>query len=478
MARRISELGPLFMLIRCHQCQYANHVEADATKPRIVCARCATVISVEFLSNQTAPPLPDLFGQKQHQPESSFMKTPESPLDLDSLFNSPTESGPDQPIHAVSPATPSNFGMPVAETPIHSAENRWDGEEILEIPRASSAPDMENPLAIDDLLSAPPVQGEILEPYSDYTEPSAPPSTQTGSGEGTYPFGSHILAETQPMEGLATDLPSATGTSNSYEAVSPDSAAEETPPVPAKPSVFAQDSYMRSPSNTYVMAQPDQNNKGRLAKVFLAAALLFALLGVGYFALSGLIKDWLGARRQVASNGPVPTATVTTTASTSSSTQGSTASSPATKKPSASPSASASTTATLAASAKPSPSATATATPANISKTSNQNAANKPTPTPAATTGNSGHAVGAGDGSLAIQLASYKSAGEAQRMMSKLKSAGVDARMVKAEVAGKGTWFRVQTGRFTNEGEASKYAGELRAKGVTRDFIVTGYQNQ
>jgi cell division protein FtsN len=79
---------------------------------------------------------------------------------------------------------------------------------------------------------------------------------------------------------------------------------------------------------------------------------------------------------------------------------------------------------------------------------------------------------------LAIQVASYKSAGEAQQTVSRLKSAGVEARVVKADVPGKGTWFRVQTGRFTSEAEAAKYAGELRTKGVTRDFIVTGYQNQ
>ncbi|MFN7931139.1 MAG: SPOR domain-containing protein, partial [Blastocatellia bacterium] len=234
-------------------------------------------------------------------------------------------------------------------------------------------------------------------------------------------------------------------------------------------------------SNTYVMATPDQGNKGRLAKVFLAAALGFALLGVGYFALSGLVKDWLGLRNKVASSSPAPAASRTATGTTVPSAVPS-QSAATTNGKTASPSVAAS--AAASASAKPAASAAATAppatpTPAPVSKPSppaTPAVASKPTPAPA--TGSSGHAVGASDGSLAVQVASFKSAGEAQQALSRLKSAGVDARIVKAEVPGIGTRFRVQAGRFTNESEASKYAGELRTKGVARDFIVTGYQNQ
>ena len=37
-----SKKGLLAMLMRCSQCQYANHVETDTTKSRIICGRCAT----------------------------------------------------------------------------------------------------------------------------------------------------------------------------------------------------------------------------------------------------------------------------------------------------------------------------------------------------------------------------------------------------------------------------------------------------
>lgn len=465
------------MLIRCSQCQYANHVEADATKPRVVCARCATIISVEFLSNHSVPPLSDLFEKGHHQSEPLFMKTPESPLDLDSLLSPSPETVTDQPISPVSPKPSSVFDSPVLETPSQISENRWDGEEILDIPRASSLSEQptESPLAIEDLLSEPSSQEDILESYA------AQSSAETGLAEeperpgavGAGAYENALTPATAEVSQEAETIPAETS-GNVPDAVLEEAAPKTTAPLPPKSSVFAQDSYLRNASNTYVMATPEQGNKGRLAKVFLAAALVFGLLGIGYFALSGLVKDWLGARKQVATGSPLPTASRSgTNAGVPVASQSTTAtSSPITASPSPSVAASASPTASLKASPSPA------ATPGNASSGTSQSAANKPTPTPATATGSSGHSVGATDGSLAIQIASFKSAGDAQQSVARLKSAGVEARVVKADVPGMGIRFRVQTGRFTNETEAAKYAGELRAKGVARDFIVTGYQNQ
>ncbi len=463
------------MLIRCLQCQYANHVEADATKPRIVCARCATVIPVEFLLNHSVPPLTELFGQGLNQSEPSFMKTPESPLDLDSLFNTPAEAVTDQAVPPVSPLPPSVFSSPLGETPAQVSENRWDSEEILDIPRTSSLsePNNASPLAIEDLLSLAPSSEEILEPYTEYAgAESAPTVAQELQGTD----------ETGTYESAGSSFGNEAAAQQDYPETVLEGSPATAPPASTRPSVFAQDSYVRNPSNTYVMAAPHHGNKGRLAKIFLAAALVFALLGIGYFALAGLVRDWLGAGRQVASSSPQPAATVAATNTGAPSASQGTAASGNINNKTASPSASvvASASPTAATSAKPSPSPTVTtptATPGKANSATNQNAVNKPTPTPASATGSSGHSVGTGDGSLAIQLAAYKSSGEAQQTVSRLKSAGVDARVVKADVPGKGIWFRVQAGRFTNETEASRYAGELRAKGLTRDFIVTGYQN-
>lgn len=471
------------MLMRCPQCQYANQVEADTTKPRIICGRCATVIPVEILSQHSTslgtslgvspgvPPVTEPRGAGPTPFESPFMKTPESPLDLDSLLQAPLDTASEPPAPVV-PASPSSaFGAPLVE-PLPGSEFSWDNEEILDIPRASAAnaQNTENPLALDDLLSTSSTSGEVLDAYPPppLNSPAAFPSAP-GASVYDRPFGESTFGQesnTPPLAGY-------TESSHDYTAGEAASMATE----PASSSVFAQDSYVRNAANTYVMATPEAGNKGRLAKVFLAAALAFGLLGIGYFSLSGLVKDWLGLRKQVASASPTPASSraVATIPSAVPSQSVATASSKT-----ASPSVAAS--AAASASAKPSPTAPpATPTPAAASKPSPAASKSSPVPTkptPAPATGSSGHAVGAGEGSLAVQVASFKAVGEAQQALSRLKSAGVEARIVKAEVPGMGTRFRVQAGRFTNEADASKFAGQLRAKGVARDFIVTGYQNQ
>ncbi len=462
------------MIVRCPQCQYANQVEADATKPRIVCARCATVISLEFLANPNVPPaadlaafdlpVPDFFAEGHPSSASSIMKTPESPLDLDSLLEPPVEAAPTSPPMAAS----------VLHTPSQPIESRWDADEILEIPRASTTAEaQQDVLAVEDLLATTPLRPDTPHEFaaSAWDQP-APLIDEGTAASGLWETATHDASEGIPPQTAAfAETPHSQFAGEPY----PEGVTEvESEPAPARPSVFAQDSYTRSPANTYVMATPDGNNKGNLAKIFLAAAVIFGLLGIGYFALSGLVKDWLGARQGqqavvTATPGATPAATATNAT-----------------KPGATPSVAASTgaktgseanknaspTSSVAVTASPKPGTAATATPAPT----NQNAPSNSTTAPQ--TGASGHAVGAGDGSLTIQLGAYKSAGEAQQRVAKLKAAGVEGRVVKAEVPGKGVWYRVQSGRFTNESEASKHASELRAKGTVKDFIVTGYQNQ
>jgi cell division septation protein DedD len=465
------------MIVRCPQCQYANQVEADATKPRIVCARCATVISIEFLSSPSIPPVSDLaafdlpvsdsFAEGRPLSEPSFMKTPESPLDLDSLLESPADPASMSP-----PAPPPPLAPPIVmSAPPPPVESRWDTDEILDIPRASAVvepqpqpdilavePQQSDPLAVEDLLATTPFETPTPDDFADSVLSEPPPladSAAAANGMWGNPIDNNRDFVTTPMAPFNENAP---------ESFVQAAAEVEPEPMPERPSVFAQDSYTRTAS-TYVMATPDSSNKGNLAKIFLAAAVFFALISIGYFALSGPIKDWLGARKnqQAAIPPGAPAATPSVAPAAKTSTESG-------KNASASPSAAAS----VAASVKPSANPSAAATPA-----ANQNAASKPTPMPAPPqTGTSGHATGSGDGSLTIQLGAYKSSGEAQQRVTKLKSAGVEGRVVKAEVPGKGTWYRVQSGRFTNEAEASKHANELRAKGVAQDFIVTGFQNQ
>ncbi len=450
------------MLVRCPQCQYANQIEADATKPRIVCARCATVISVEFLSNPSVPsafespvsevPATDIWAGERPPSEPSLMKTPESPLDLDSLLDAPGEA-------ASTPLPP-----PVMQATSPLAENRWDADEILDIPRAAAVGEAQpDPLAVEDLLAASPPpappHSEVAEPLLAEAEPVLETTTDDMWGAPLGDVGEGTAAATASFdENQSTQF-----TNGDYAEAPP-----ELQPEPVRPSVFAQDSYTRSTGSTFVMATPETGNKGRLAKIFAVAAVVFGLLLLGYVGLSGFVKDWLARRNQQATVTTSSTEANAGTAPSAVPSLGTKTGTDASGKK-ASPSASAS----VAASAKPSVSPSATATPA----AANQNATNKPTPTPPPT-GTSGPAVGSSDGSLTIQIGSYKTSGEAEARVAKLKAAGVDSRVVKADVPGKGTWYRVHSGRFTSEADASKHANELRAKGATRDFIVTGYQNE
>jgi cell division protein FtsN len=76
-------------------------------------------------------------------------------------------------------------------------------------------------------------------------------------------------------------------------------------------------------------------------------------------------------------------------------------------------------------------------------------------------------------GNMTIQVASFNDQSQANDRAARLKSAGVDARVVRAEIQGKGTWYRVQIGGFGNREEATSYGNQLRAKGAVQDFIVT-----
>jgi len=76
-------------------------------------------------------------------------------------------------------------------------------------------------------------------------------------------------------------------------------------------------------------------------------------------------------------------------------------------------------------------------------------------------------------GNLTIQVASFNDQSQANDRAARLKSAGVDARVVRAEIPGKGTWYRVQIGGFNSRDEASRFGNQLRSKGVVQEFIVT-----
>jgi SPOR domain len=78
-----------------------------------------------------------------------------------------------------------------------------------------------------------------------------------------------------------------------------------------------------------------------------------------------------------------------------------------------------------------------------------------------------------GKGNLTLQVGAYVKLAHASERAAQLQSAGVRARVVKAEVPGQRVHYRIVAGRFTSSDEARRYGQQLRAKGAVRDFIVT-----
>jgi CHAT domain-containing protein/Tfp pilus assembly protein PilF len=74
-----------------------------------------------------------------------------------------------------------------------------------------------------------------------------------------------------------------------------------------------------------------------------------------------------------------------------------------------------------------------------------------------------------------IQFAAAPELETAQDKVKELKARGVDAYIVKSEVKGKGTFFRVRAGNFRTLVEAQKYGAGLKDKGVVSEYFVARY---
>jgi cell division protein FtsN/Zn ribbon nucleic-acid-binding protein len=79
-------------------------------------------------------------------------------------------------------------------------------------------------------------------------------------------------------------------------------------------------------------------------------------------------------------------------------------------------------------------------------------------------------------GGFTIQIGSYNVIEEANERVARLQSGGFDVRVVSVELPKRGTWYRVQSGRFGNREEAARYGQLLKSKGATDSFIITETQ--
>lgn len=410
------------MIVTCPQCQYENQVETTSTTSRVVCARCATMIPVAMPMLPKVPSLLEIDTPPAAAPVNNYAEA--APLDLDSLF-------------AASPSAP----------PPPRAQN-WEFDEVLDIPKTmpTSMPG-EAALEIEEILSVSPRTAQTTQETKTF-------STVEINGSAISEAPANLWAAQPEIPNVNNQWPEDVGQSG-------------------RPSTaFPQDSFQFSEST--VVMTPPRRAKSNLSKVLVALLFIVGLVGVGYYLLGDLVKEWM---REPSA----PTVAKTNA--------------PGNQKPAAVPNAAPGTSTkpntdekavnnqTGAATNAPNTQAAPSQAPKPASST-----ASTPTPVPAKPTPSApapassdaqltGHSVGQSDGSLTVQLGSYNDLAQATARANKLKASGIEARVVKAQIPQRGTWYRVQAGRFTNQTEASKYVQELRAKGLG-DPIVTGYQAQ
>jgi SPOR domain len=72
----------------------------------------------------------------------------------------------------------------------------------------------------------------------------------------------------------------------------------------------------------------------------------------------------------------------------------------------------------------------------------------------------------------AVQLGAAPTLEGAQEMVKQLKDKGLDTYIVKSEVAGKGTFYRVRAGKFPTQADARKYGADLQQKGIVTEYFI------
>ena len=65
-----------------------------------------------------------------------------------------------------------------------------------------------------------------------------------------------------------------------------------------------------------------------------------------------------------------------------------------------------------------------------------------------------------------VQVAAVKTAGDADRLVARLKKQGFSAYRVIGKVPGKGIWYRVRVGKYASKSEARRTLEKLQRKGL------------
>ncbi len=75
-----------------------------------------------------------------------------------------------------------------------------------------------------------------------------------------------------------------------------------------------------------------------------------------------------------------------------------------------------------------------------------------------------------------VQLEASPALDVAQEKVKKLRESGVEAYIVRSEVPGKGTFYRVRVGIFDSLAEAKKFGAVLQNQRKIRDFYAAPYE--
>ncbi len=384
--------------------------ENQADSSRVVCARCATIIEVRMDQGSGL----DSNGKRQ---------TARLP------FATNTPSSGSQPLSS----QPLNQNRDVYATRVGD-----DFEDVLDIPRPSQ--------------NSYPMAAESAPVFEDVF---APPSYDSTSA---YDFSAYEKNLTTPIDSFQTGTPRQRETQDYVETPEPEFMGW---PVLPENSVDEEET-------------AGSGRGGLLMRVGLIVAVFGVLSALAYFFLWDFIAKRKGQENNLAANNaqtanpsaPVQTTSPLAAPNSANNSGAATNNTPATDAPKTSVSPPIVT---------PKPADQAAANPKSgkevaippIEGRFGPSQSPKPAPTapPAAAPVNRGN--------LTIQIGSFNDQAQANERAARLKSAGADARVVRADIPGKGTWYRVQVGGFATREEAMSYGNQLRAKNLAQDFIVT-----
>jgi len=79
-------------------------------------------------------------------------------------------------------------------------------------------------------------------------------------------------------------------------------------------------------------------------------------------------------------------------------------------------------------------------------------------------------------GRYTVQLEAAQTQADAEERVKELKAKGVEAYILKIQVPGKGTFFRVRVGTFPNANEARQFGASLKQQGLVPDFFIAPFE--